>query len=101
MLKRLFAACSFAVFALLAVSSIAAHAGTSPPAAAVAYHAPYFDAESAAQAHCPSDVVVWLNIPSGVYHYKGERWCARTKHGGFVCEKEAFAKGDRASRNGQ
>lgn len=61
----------------------------------------YFSTEYAAQAHCPRDTVVWLNIPSGIYHYKGERWYGRTKHGAFVCEKEAIAAGDRASENGQ
>ena len=62
---------------------------------------PLFDTESAAQAHCPKDVVVWLNIPSGIYHYKGERWYGLTKHGAFTCEKEAIKAGDRASENGQ
>lgn len=60
-----------------------------------------FDTESAAQAHCPKDTVVWLNIPSGIYHYKGERWYGRTKHGAYACEKEAIKAGDRASENGQ
>jgi len=62
---------------------------------------PLFDTESAAQAHCPKDVVVWLNTPSGIYHYKGERWYGRTKHGGYACEKEAIKAADRASLNGQ
>ena len=60
-----------------------------------------FDTESAAQGHCSKDVVVWLNIPSGIYHYKGERWYGRTKHGAYACEKEALKVGDRASKNGQ
>ena len=62
---------------------------------------PVFSTESAAQAHCPKDVVVWLNILSGIYHYKAERWYGRTKHGAYACEKEAIAAGDRASENGQ
>jgi hypothetical protein len=62
---------------------------------------PLFSAEDAAQAHCPRDVVVWLNIPSGIYHYKGERWYGRTKHGAYACEREAIKAGDRASENGQ
>ena len=62
---------------------------------------PLFNTESQAQAHCPKDVVVWLNIPSGIYHYKGERWYGRTKHGAYACEKEAIKVGDRASENGQ
>jgi hypothetical protein len=38
---------------------------------------------------------------SGIYHYKGERWYGRTKHGAYACEKEAIKAGDRASLNGQ
>jgi hypothetical protein len=60
-----------------------------------------FNTEGEAQAHCPKDVVVWLNVPSGIYHYKGERWYGRTKHGAYACEKEAVKAGDRASENGQ
>jgi hypothetical protein len=79
--------------------------GAAQPAAAVMVAAdalpPMFSTEDAAQAHCPRDVVVWLNIPSGIYHYKGERWYGRTKHGAFACEKEAIKAGDRASENGQ
>lgn len=60
-----------------------------------------FATESAAQAHCPRDVVVWLNLPTGIYHLKGERWYGRTKHGAYVCKREADAAGDRETRNGQ
>ena len=60
-----------------------------------------FDTEAAAQKHCPHDTVVWLNIPTGIYHEKGMRWYGRTKHGAFVCKAEADAAGDRDTRNGQ
>jgi hypothetical protein len=60
-----------------------------------------FDTEQAAQKHCPSDTVVWLNTNSGIYHLKGERWYGRTKHGAYVCKKEADAFGYRETRNGQ
>jgi len=33
-----------------------------------------FTTEREAQAHCPTDVVVWVNLPTGVYHFKGQRW---------------------------
>ena len=52
---------------------------------------PLFDTEGAAQAHCPKDVVVWLNIPSGIYHYKGERWYGRAEHGGPACGRSRRA----------
>jgi hypothetical protein len=60
-----------------------------------------FPSEVQAQQHCPSETVVWLNVPSGVYHYKGERWYGRTNNGAFACRGEADKGGDRASRNGQ
>jgi hypothetical protein len=60
-----------------------------------------FPTQQAAQTHCPSDTVVWLNIPTGIYHMQGERWYGRTKSGAYVCEKEADKAGDRETRNGQ
>lgn len=72
---------------------------TQAPVTAGSLH--LFASESAAQAHCPRDVVVWLNTNSGIYHEKGMRWYANTKAGAFVCRKEADAAGDRDTRNGQ
>ncbi|MGA3305261.1 MAG: hypothetical protein ABSC26_04540 [Stellaceae bacterium] len=60
-----------------------------------------FPTEQQAQQHCPRDMVVWLNTPSGIYHYQGQRWYGTTKHGAFVCKREADAAGDRGSLNGQ
>jgi hypothetical protein len=51
--------------------------------------------------HCPRDVVVSLNANIGIYHEKGMRWYRRTRHGAFLCRKEADAAGDRDTRNGQ
>ena len=50
---------------------------------------------------CPGDVIVWVNIRSGVYHFPGERYFGSTKHGKFTCEKDARAEGGRPTRNGQ
>lgn len=92
-----------ALFALVGLSPSYGGAASSSPTMAVAQAAlpPLFSTVSEAQAHCPKDIVVWLNIPSGIYHYKGERWYGRTKHGAYACEKEAIKAGDRASLNGQ
>ena len=60
-----------------------------------------FQSEQEAQGHCPKDAVVWVNLPTGVYHFKGERWYGLTKQGAYVCQKEADQAGDRATRNGQ
>jgi hypothetical protein len=60
---------------------------------------PGYGTESAAQAHCPSDTVVWLNTNSRVFHEKGMVYYGRTKHGAYVCKKEALAAGDHETGN--
>jgi len=69
--------------------------------ASTAYAQTQFPTEQQALQHCPNDTVVWLNLPTGIYHFKGERWYGMTKSGAFVCQKEADQAGDRATRNGQ
>lgn len=46
---------------------------------------------------CPRDTVVWINQNTGVYHLPGDRWYGQTKHGAYVCEKQAIAEGDKKS----
>jgi hypothetical protein len=60
-----------------------------------------FSSEPEAQHHCPADTVVWLNLPSGIYHFRGQRWYGATRAGAYVCRREADAAGDRATRNGE
>jgi len=97
----------FLVFALILASlgfPATSHsvAIASPSSAIVAYGSPaMFTTEDAAQAHCPSDVVVWLNTKTGIWHEKGMRWYGRTKQGAYVCRKEAAAAGYRDTENGQ
>jgi hypothetical protein len=49
--------------------------------------------------YCGS-AVVWLNIASGIYYHKGDRWYGRTKRGAYTCEKEAINAGYRAGLDG-
>jgi hypothetical protein len=37
----------------------------------------------------PTDTIVWHNLPTGIYHFKGEHWYGKTKNGSFVCEQAA------------
>lgn len=68
----------------------------------VAYETiPIFSPEDAAQAHCPRDVVVWLNTRTGIWHEKGMRWYGRTEHGAHVCRQEAAKAGYRDTENRQ
>jgi len=61
----------------------------------------HFNSEGEAQHHCPHDRVVWLNLPTMVWHYRGQRWYGKTQHGTYVCERDAAASGARATRNGE
>jgi hypothetical protein len=38
---------------------------------------------------CPGDRLVWVNTPSGVYYFKGQRYFGCTKTGKFQCESDA------------
>ena len=60
-----------------------------------------FNSEQTAQKHCPADIVVWVNLPTGIFHYKGQRWYGLTNSGAYVCKLEAVKENDRASKNGQ
>jgi hypothetical protein len=57
-----------------------------------------FSTEQLAKQHCPSDIVVWLNLNTRVYHFKGEHLYGNTKNGAYVCQKEAYKTGNRATR---
>lgn len=106
MLNRLFpfvAAFVMSAGLITAAPAFAAHHGTTLIVGKVSATTAIsmFDTEAKAQAHCPSDTVVWLNTKSGIYHEKGMRWYGRTKHGAYVCKREADAAGYHDTRNGQ
>lgn len=79
----------------------AASAGAAEPSKSQIGRLPQFTAEVDAQKHCPTDVVVWVNLPTGVYHFSGDSWYGKTKSGAYVCQKEADDAGNRATHNGQ
>jgi hypothetical protein len=71
------------------------------PAPVIAAPVPIYTTEAEAQQSCPTDVVVWVNLKTGVYHFKGQRWYANTASGAFICRTAADKSGSRATRNGQ
>ncbi len=58
-----------------------------------------FSTEAEAKARCPSDTVVWVNTKSHIYHLAGTRSYGTTKQGAYMCEADANAAGDRASKS--
>ncbi|MFZ3236356.1 MAG: hypothetical protein WA184_13445 [Stellaceae bacterium] len=93
----------FGLVRRLVLSAVVAALMLPLPAVALSPSAPLtnFPTETEAQRHCPSDTVAWLNLPTGVYHLKGQRWYGRTKNGAYVCRNEADRVGMRGSLNGQ
>jgi hypothetical protein len=84
----------------------AAHtrATAAQPTATSSLAANQFSSEQSAKGHCPGDAVVWVNLGgSKAYHISGTKFYGKTKHGAFMCQKEAdqsgfHAAGGRANR---
>jgi hypothetical protein len=57
-----------------------------------------FADEASAKARCATDTVVWVNLPSKIYHFAGTKSYGTTKRGAYMCEKDAIAAEDRASK---
>ena len=53
------------------------------------------------QESCPSEIVVWVNTRSGIYHMPRERWYGATESGTYMCQAAADGEGDRETMNGQ
>jgi hypothetical protein len=66
---------------------------TTAPTASPMITVPEFATAAAAQLHCPSDVVVWLNTRTNLYHQKGHRYYGTTLYGAYVCQQEAEQAG--------
>jgi hypothetical protein len=49
----------------------------------------------------PRDRLVWVNLPSKIYHFQGQRFFGCTQNGKFLCEQDALHEGDRPTRSGQ
>ena len=41
---------------------------------------------------------MWVNTDSSIYHFSGHKDYGTTKQGAYMCETDALAAGDRASK---
>lgn len=110
--------CALLLTTLLAISGIAAVSSISPalaqmapmasmapvtakkPARAAVPSTEKFSTAAAAAKHCPGDIVVWSTFSkSKAFHLSTSKLFGKTKHGAYVCEKDAVAAGYHASKN--
>ena len=84
-------------FPLRATSLMTALLAACVVASALADPLTTFRYESQAQRHCPSDVVVWLDLRKGIYYAKRQRQYGRGFTGSFVCREQARSNGYRRS----
>jgi hypothetical protein len=68
------------------------------PRSTASLEAGQFADEASAKARCPADTIVWVNLPSKIYHFAGTRSYGTTKRGAYMCEKEAISAENRASK---
>jgi len=69
-----------------------------PASAAAPADKGQYATEAEAKASCPSDVVVWVNSSSKIYHSSGSRSYGKTRSGAYMCEKDSVAAGFRAPK---
>ena len=60
-----------------------------------------FADEASAKARCPTDTVVWVNLPSKIYHFAGTKSYGTTKKGAYMCEADAKAAGNVGAKDEQ
>jgi hypothetical protein len=71
---------------------------TAPASATAPAEKGQYATEAEAKASCPSDVVVWVNSISKIYHPSGSRSYGKTRTGAYMCEKDSVAAGFRAPK---
>jgi hypothetical protein len=96
------------VLGLVAALPARAQTASPHPAARVSSHtaaspspnlaSDQFSSEAAAKAHCPADAIVWANLGSSkAYHPSGDKYYGKTKHGAYMCQKDADQAGFHAA----
>jgi len=49
----------------------------------------FFNSQPEAEAHCPNDTVVWVDLQSGVIYKLGQSTHGAARRGHYMCQKDA------------
>lgn len=82
--------------ALAGLPSAAIAASQATPASV-----PQFSARADAEAHCPGEVVVWVDLATRIYYYRGQDLYGSTKQGAYACQRDVKDGGFRPNRSGR
>ncbi len=92
-------ACAGVAWVLLAQPALAQTAPETKPASVKLPSSERFSTTTAAAQHCPGGTVVWSTLSkSKTFHLSSSKYYGKTKHGAYVCEKDAVAAGFRAAK---
>jgi hypothetical protein len=72
--------------------------GSPFPAAA---DSPQYPTRSAAEETCPGQIVVWVDLTTRIFYYRGQDNYGSTKTGAYLCERDVKGLGDRPNRTGR
>jgi hypothetical protein len=81
-------------------ATAAAASPVTPASSAAMASGSQFSTVAAAQAHCPTDTVVWSTMSkSKSYHLATSKYFGKTKHGAYACEKDLTTAGFHAAKS--
>ncbi|HEV2677975.1 MAG TPA: hypothetical protein VGV37_25815 [Aliidongia sp.] len=89
------------IFCTLCVAGLAGLLPVAGSAPALAADVAQYPTRPAAEEHCPGEVVVWVDLGTRVYYYRGQDNYGATKTGAYACQRDVKAAGFRPNRSGR
>jgi hypothetical protein len=89
------------IFRALCAAGLASSLPVGVLAAPTQSSAPQFSTRADAETHCPGEVVVWVDLATRIYYYRGQDLYGDTKQGAYACQRDVKDAGFRPNRSGR